>query len=246
MVATIGEILPNAAARYGDKTALMVEGRAFTFRELDALSNRAANGLSASGVGPGDRVTLYGPNCWEWLVAYYAIAKCAAVVNPINVMLTPEEVRYVVEDSGARAVVAATDSGGPLLDMKGTANLADVVLWGDTVPTGATSFTDYLQRGSPDFEVAPLAPGELGAICYTSGTTGHPKGAMQSHRSVIGAAVGTAVMAARGPQDRVINALPLPHVYGSCVFNASMMAGSTLVLIPRFNVFYFFNRASAI
>ena len=58
---------------------------------------------------------------------------------------------------------------------------------------------------------------------------------MQSHRSVIGAAVGTAALAARGPGDRPINALPLAHVYGSCVFNASFMAGSTLILVPRFN-----------
>jgi long-chain acyl-CoA synthetase len=235
MVATIGEILPNAARRFGDKTALLIEGRAFTFRELDALSNRVANGLIASGVSPGDRVTLYGPNCWEWLVAYYGIAKTGAVVNPINVMLTPEEVRYVIEDSGVRAVVASSDKGGPLLDMKGTANLTDMVLWGKTVPAGAKSFTDFLQRGSREFAAVGRAPGEAAAICYTSGTTGHPKGAMQSHRSVIGAAVGTAVMGARGPHDRVINALPLPHVYGSCVFNAAMMAGSTLILIPRFN-----------
>ena len=75
----------------------------------------------------------------------------------------------------------------------------------------------------------------MAAICYTSGTTGHPKGAMQPQRAVIGAAVGTAVMAARGPDDRVINSLPLPHVYGSCVFNAAMMAGSTLIMIRRFD-----------
>ncbi len=77
--------------------------------------------------------------------------------------------------------------------------------------------------------------GDLAAVCYTSGTTGHPKGAMQSHRAVVGAAVGTVVMGARGPDDRVINSLPLPHVYGSCVFNAAMMAGSTLIMIPRFD-----------
>ena len=58
---------------------------------------------------------------------------------------------------------------------------------------------------------------------------------MQAHRSVIGAAVGTATMAARGPHDRVINSLPLPHVYGSSVFNASIMAGSTFIMIPRFD-----------
>jgi long-chain acyl-CoA synthetase len=235
MTQTIGEILPQAARRFGTKTALRVERCTLSFQELDHLSNRVANGLITCGVQPGDRVTLYGPNCWEWLVAYYGIAKTGAVVNPINVMLTPEEVRYVVEDSGARAIVASSDKGGPLLDMKGTANLSEVVLWGEKVPADVASFADFLQQGSPDFDLVARQPGDLAAICYTSGTTGHPKGAMQSQRSVIGAAVGTAVMAARGPHDRVINALPLAHVYGSCVFNASMMAGSTLIMVPRFN-----------
>ena len=108
----------------------------FSFAELEALSNRAANGLVAAGVQPGDRVALYGPNCWEWLVAYYGVAKTGAVLIPVNVMLTPDEVRYVVEDSGTRAVVASADKGEPLLDLRGSGNLQDVVLWGDEIPSG--------------------------------------------------------------------------------------------------------------
>ena len=111
MVATLGEVLSAAASRFGNRTALLVDDRSFSFSQLDTMASRAANGLAAAGVQPGDRVTLYGPNCWEWLVAYYAIAKTGAVVNPINVMLTPEEVRYVAEDSGARAIIASPDKG---------------------------------------------------------------------------------------------------------------------------------------
>ena len=125
----------------------MVGDRSFSFDDLQALSNRAANGLVAAGVQPGDRVALYGPNCWEWLVAYYGIAKTGAVVIPVNVMLTPDEVRYVVEDSGTRAVVASADKGEPLLDLRGTGNLQDVVLWGDELPPGATAFADWLSHG---------------------------------------------------------------------------------------------------
>ena len=185
---------------------------------------------------PGDRVTLYGPNCWEWLVAYYAIAKTGAVVNPISSMLTTEEVRYVVADSGARVVVASSDKGVPLLDLVGTDTLVGVVLWGDDVPAGCHVVRGVARRGdSAEFAPVPRERGDLAAICYTSGTTGHPKGAMQSHRAVISAAVGTVLMGARGPDDRVINSLPLAHVYGSCVFNAAMMAGSTLIMVPRFD-----------
>ena len=151
MTSTIGEILPVAARRFGGRTALVVGDRSFSFDELQALSNRAANGLVAAGVQPGDRVALYGPNCWEWLVAYYGIAKTGAVVIPVNVMLTPDEVRYVVEDSGTRAVVASADKGEPLLDLRGTGNLQDVVLWGDEIPAGATAFADWLSLGAPEF-----------------------------------------------------------------------------------------------
>ena len=235
MSETIGEILPEAARRFGDKVALVVGAATFSFSELDSMSNAVANGLVGAGVEPGDRVTLYGPNCWEWLVAYYAIAKSGAVVNPISSMFTVDEVRYVVADSGARVVVAASDKGIPVLDLIGTANLSSVVLWGDDVPEGATSFATWIDDAPRDFEPVKRGRGDLAAVCYTSGTTGHPKGAMQSHRAVIGAAVGTVVMGARGPGDRVINSLPLPHVYGSCVFNASMMAGSTFIMVPRFD-----------
>ena len=235
MTTTIGEILPEAARRFGDKVALLVEGETFTFSELDSMSNRVANGLVSVGVQPGDRVTLYGPNCWQWLVAYYAIAKAGAVVNPISSMFTVEEVRFVVADSGARVVMASCDKGSPILDLVGTAALSCVVLWGDDVPAGAASFTSWIDERSADFVLVRRERSDLAAVCYTSGTTGHPKGAMQSQRAVISAAVGTVVMGARGPDDRVINSLPLPHVYGSCVFNAAMMAGSTLIMVPRFD-----------
>ena len=235
MTATIGEMLPVAASRFGAKAALIVEGQTVSFDDLEEMSNRAANGLVDSGVRPGDRVTLYGPNCWEWVVAYYAIAKTGAVVNPINPMLTAGEVNYIVEDSGARVLIASADKAAALADIGDQMDLTALVAWGDPVPAGAESFGEWLQQGARTFGVIARGPGAGGAMCYTSGTTGRPKGAMQSHRSVVGAAVGAAVMAARGPNDRIISALPLPHVYGSGVLNASIMAGSTLIMIPRFD-----------
>src|SRR5215813_6442780 len=109
MLASLGEVLPAAAAKYGDKTALIVEDRTFSFRQLDQLSNAVAAGLVRLGVTPGDRVTLYAPNSWEWLVSYYGTLKTGAVVNPINVMLTPTEVAYVTRDCSAKALVGSRD-----------------------------------------------------------------------------------------------------------------------------------------
>ncbi|HZJ04825.1 MAG TPA: long-chain fatty acid--CoA ligase [Nocardioidaceae bacterium] len=235
MVTTIGELLPEAARRFGDKTAVVVDSEEFSFAELEARSNRIAKGLVSIGVVPGDRVTLYGPNCWQWVVAYYAIAKTGAVANPISAMLTSEEVRYVVNDSGARVVVTSSDKGRPLLDLIGAGELSHVVVWDDDLGSAGTSLRQWVDEADDEFEPRPRDASDLGAICYTSGTTGHPKGAMQSVRSVLAAGVGTVLMGARGPGDRVTNSLPLAHVYGSCVLNAAMLAGSTLVMVPRFD-----------
>ena len=235
MVETLGEVLPFAARRYGGKTALVSDGRSFTFNELEAKSNAFANGLAAAGIRPGDTVTLYGPNSWQWLVAYYAIAKTGAVVNPVNVMLTPEELKFIIRDCGARAVVASADKAAALMDMKGNTGLSEVVIWGDKPPAGATPFDRWLEQGKPAFTPARRSPKDTGAICYTSGTTGHPKGAVQSIRSIVATAKGTALMHSRTSADTVVSPLPAPHVYGSCVLNAGVLVGATLVMLPRFS-----------
>ena len=154
MVETLGEVLPFAARRYGGKTALVSDGRSFTFNELEVSSNAFANGLVAAGIRPGDTVTLYGPNSWQWLVAYYAVAKTGAVVNPVNVMLTPEELKFIVGDCGARAVVASADKAAALMDMKGNTGLSEVVIWGDKAPAGTTPFDRWLEQGKPTFTPA--------------------------------------------------------------------------------------------
>lgn len=235
MATTIGEILPQAARKHGDRAALIVDSRHVSFRELDALSNQVANGLVGSGVQPGDRVSLFGPNCWEWIVSYYGILKAGAVVNPLSSMLTADEVQYAVTDTGASAVIASSDRAQLLQGLKDGGGRFTLVLWDGAAVAGATLLGEWLAGASPEFAPRPRRPSDLAAICYTSGTTGRPKGAMQSQRAVMGAAVGTALMAARTADDRVITALPLFHVYGSCVMNAAMMVGSTLILIPRFN-----------
>ncbi|HTS96310.1 MAG TPA: AMP-binding protein [Streptosporangiaceae bacterium] len=88
-------IVARSARRYGPKPALVAGERTLTYQALHDLCDRVAGGLRALGVRPGDRVSLYSPNRWEWVVAYHAALRAGAVVNPINVMLTPEEVAFV-------------------------------------------------------------------------------------------------------------------------------------------------------
>ena len=235
MTTTLAEILPAAALRHRERTALVVGDRQLSFRELDALSNRVANGLVTIGVQPGDRVSLFGANSWEWVVAYYGIAKTGAVLNPLSSMLTTDELGYTVADAGARVVIGSYDKASQLRELKAAGAVDQVVLWGCAEAKDAIALGDWLSQCGAAFTVRPRQPSDLAVIAYTSGTTGRPKGAMQSQRAVVGAAVGTALMAARTAEDRVVSALPLFHVYGSCVMNAAMLAGSMLITLPRFS-----------
>lgn len=98
---SLGELCRHSAALYGNKIALVFKDRCYSYRQLEKLSNRVAQSLLSLGIQKGDRVSIYMENCPEWIISYYAAFKVGAIVNPINSMLTPEEVIYVLNDNGA-------------------------------------------------------------------------------------------------------------------------------------------------
>ncbi|MEU6587568.1 AMP-binding protein [Nocardia sp. NPDC046763] len=221
------EIVPMAARRFGDKVALISGGRSFTFTELAELSGRVAAALASQGAEPGEVVSIFSPNRWEWLVAYHGALRAGCVVNPINGMLTPEEVRYVLGNCGARFVFVPGDK------VAAVAGTATPIAFG-TAPTGVLSFNDLLayQGLLPQFETG--TDSELCLIAYTSGTTGHPKGAMQSHRAIYLNHAYTATMHGRTSADVLVTGLPAPHVYGNGAIHSTWLAGGTVVLMDRF------------
>jgi long-chain acyl-CoA synthetase len=234
MAATLGEVIGGAAS-HADRTALIVGDGTWTYAELDRSSDRVADGLVGLDVRPDDRVSIFGANAFEWVAAYYGAAKVGAVLNPLSSMLTEDELRYTVGDAGARVVIASADKADALRSLKDDGIIDHAVTWGGEQTAGMHDLHTWLRAEGAPFATRPRAPGDPAVIAYTSGTTGRPKGAVQSHRAVVAAAVGTAVMAARTKEDRVISALPLFHVYGSCVLNASVLTGSTLITLPRFD-----------
>jgi long-chain acyl-CoA synthetase len=232
MLSSLGKVLPNAARRFGDKIALVIDNRSFSFRDLDRLSSALAASLVKLGTRPGDRVTLYAANSWEWIVSYYGALKAGAVINPVNVMLTPAEVAYVVRDCGAKVLIGTADKIAPAL-AAGVSGV-ETIVFGEAPVAGTTPFDELVAR-AVDFEPIAVDPMTVSTIGYTSGTTGHPKGAMQSHRAVILNSAMTAQFHAKSSLDRVVSALPCPHVYGNVVFNGAMLYGLTLVMHPRFD-----------
>ncbi|RBP16769.1 long-chain acyl-CoA synthetase [Roseiarcus fermentans] len=232
MLDSLGNILPRAAHLFGDRVALVTDTRELGFRRLDDLSSALAHSLVGLGVAPGDRVTLYAPNCWEWIVSYYGVLKAGAIVNPVNAMLTPAEVAFVTRDCGAKALIGSPDKVAPAL-AAGVEGLT-AITFGDQSVAGATPFEELVAKPAA-FDPVRVAPSATSTIGYTSGTTGHPKGAMQSHRAVMTNVAMTAQMHLKTAGDVVVSALPCPHVYGNIVFQTAMLCGMKLVMHPRFD-----------
>jgi long-chain acyl-CoA synthetase len=228
-----GDILRFAARRFGDELALVTSTRALTFVELDAASDRVAAALVDRGVRDGQTVSIYAQNSWQWVTSYHGALKAGAVVNPVNVMLTLEELAFVLRDCDAAAVFTSGEQVAGVVELtRDLADLHTVVSFGAAV-AGSVAFDDLMATDVPVPDVTPV-PDNPCTIGYTSGTPGHPKGAVQSHRAVLLNCALTATMHGRTELDVVVTALPAPHVYGNVAINGTLMAGGTVVLMERF------------
>src|SRR5580692_4377267 len=169
ITADLGTIVTRAARRFGAKTALIAPGRTLTYTELDDLCDRVAGGLHDIGVRPGDRVSLYSPNRWEWVIAYHAALRAGAVVNPVNVMLTAEEVAFVLNDCGAAAIFTAGDKAEVIAGLTRSVPTLRRVISFDGAGSGVTGFGELLDHPATAPEVARPDPAGLSTIGYTSG-----------------------------------------------------------------------------
>lgn len=231
---TLGQMLTSSAGAYGRKPAVVCADRTLTFAELDRLSLQFANHLSSLSIGRGDRVTLWMENGWRWMVAYYAVLRAGAVVVPCNIVLTSEEVSFIIEDSGSRVVIGAREK------VAGLRIPAGVVLIVDRPGDGASGDLESLLGEAASGASAKVDEADLGSkapatVGYTSGTTGRPKGAVLRHEAILVNAAMTALMHGRTSSDIAVSALPCTHVYGNIVMNSAVMCGMTLVLLARFD-----------
>ncbi len=229
MISSLAQVLPAAAAKFGAKTAFIIGDTAFSFGRLDELSTRFATGLVGLGLRAGDRVSLSAANCWQWVVAYYGALKAGGVVNPLNSMLTQDEVVFAARDCAPRFAIFSHEKAVAFLDVQRHTPVEQVILLDETPLTGGVAFDDLIARAAIGDGFPARNPPDTASVGYTSGTTGHPKGAMTTHRGVILSAAMYSNMIVRTQSDTVLTAVPLPHVYGTCLLNACMISGATLI-----------------
>lgn len=233
---TIGDLLHRNAAAFGDRDAMVMEGRVTTWRELDDTVDRLAAGLAGLGVGHGDRVAILLPNREEVVHTYFAVARLGAVVVPLNPALTGREIGELLTDSAVRVVVCSAAHTALLTGLAGAGSVPSVegVVSVDGAEDAVLSYADLLATGRPAPRVA-VAPSDVAVTYYTSGTTGRPKGALHTHFSVLATALASGLMQGLTDADRVLLVTPLYHSAAMHVFlMANTLFGGSWVIMREF------------
>ena len=246
-----------SATRFPNKPFIVYYDTVISYAEFRDEVERIAGWLQQDcGVQTGERVLLYMQNSPQWVLAYYAILRANAVVVPINPMNRREELRHYVRDTGARVAIVAQDLY-PEMDAVRDEGLAHLLVaaYSDYLkhPTdlpvppfvaaprenlsgpGVTLWRDMLARGLRPGPVT-VGPDDLCVMPYTSGTTGHPKGCMHTHRSAMSTLVGGVQWFARTQDAVYLSVLPFFHVTGMAGgMNGPLYAGATVVILSRWD-----------
>jgi len=179
-------LLEYQAFRRPNKTAVVFEEKGYSYSFLNAEANRVANALRSLGVHPGDRVSMWLPNCFEFITSFYGILKVGAVVVPMNILFKAREIEYLLSNSEAKVLITVASCLETVRQVRNKLfKLEKVIALGlEDQEKDALSFGKFIGKFSDQFFGVDLSLDDTATILYTSGTTGNPKGAMLTHRNL--------------------------------------------------------------
>jgi long-chain acyl-CoA synthetase len=227
---TLRSLLQSSATAFADRPALSaVNGEQFTYASFNHLVQTVSDLMHNRGVITGDRVAILSENMPQWGIAYFAITVMGAVAVPILADFHTTEVHHILQHSECKAIFVSKRMYGKIEDL-GLRNLTTVIILDDftLVPPRTTKdkLTEALEEGGREFArlkeralkfvgliSAAVEENDLAAIVYTSGTTGHSKGVMLTHKNIVSDAIATTRIVSIGPEDRMLSILPLAHMY---------------------------------
>jgi fatty-acyl-CoA synthase len=226
-------VLAHHATNTPDKAITVFEGRTTTYGEMATGAVALASGLSEQGVRRGDVVALLSYNCPEFLETVFAANYLGAIAMPINWRLAAPEVRYLLEHSGARALVC----GEPLLDLanEATKGIESTLVRASVSPSGVPGWTSLADLcATPGrVEPAPAAADDVHRLMYTSGTTGRPKGVMISHANLAWKNLAHIIEFGFTSSDLGLACGPLYHVGALDLTTTSLIAAGATTIIHR-------------
>ena len=235
---TLTDAMAKSLRKFKDRVAIEMGGQKYTYEELDERSNAVANALINRGINPGDRVALLTSNSLGYIVADLALLKAGAVKLPLNDMLTKDEFEYMLSDSRAGTIIAGNDFVDTVASLNETIDTLDQLIAiadSDSIPDSFEAFETLEAEGDetvpPTVDLDAASP--VGHF-YTGGTTGKPKGVIQSHESFLMNIYAHIMELDLTGDDTLLLMTPLPHSAGLFLW-ASMLVGATSVVRPGFD-----------
>ena len=235
----IGDILRRSARRFRDRTAVTDGTRKASFAELERDANRLANYLLTTGLKPGDKIATICNNSIEFVKCLFAVHRAGLVWVPVNTMLGPEDMGYILDHAGIRFAIIddmlfAQEPRRAALESRGL-TLIGVDLTGNAAAQGLSDVRKLMEGQSeiePDVEINER---DLAMIIYTSGTTSRPKGAMHCHLAVVMAVMSNCVEMSYTRNDGITGQFPLFHCAGHVLLLSMLAAGGRMAIMRGFD-----------
>ncbi|MBL8929455.1 MAG: long-chain fatty acid--CoA ligase [Kineosporiaceae bacterium] len=240
---TIRHILEHGRDTYPDSvvvTATRDSVRSIDFGSLAARAAQLANGLAGLGIGPGDRVGTFAWNAQEHQEAYLAVPCSGAVLHTVNIRLDPEHIAYIINHAEDRALLVDASLASAIAPaLPKLTTVEHLIVFGDGDRAGlpgAIEYEDLIDGRPTTFDWPDLPESAAAAMCYTSGTTGPPKGVVYSHRSTFLHSMGVSSGEALGlnQHDRILPVVPMFHGNAWGLPYACWMVGADLILPGAF------------
>jgi len=240
---TLQHVLERMRGMNGDGEVVTLTGEdktRATYAEVGERVDRLCRGLTELGIGEGDRVATFAWNTQHHLEAYLAAPCMGAVLHTLNIRLFPEQLVYVVNHAQDSVILVDGSLVEPLAELAPRfETVRHFVVMGDadlSLLPNAISYEELIDRQPPGFDYPQLDDRSAAGLCYTSGTTGNPKGVLYSHRSNILHAMGQCLADALGTSraDRVLPVVPMFHANAWGLPYAAAMAGADLIMPGRF------------
>ncbi len=221
---TLSSMLLETARNYPKRVGIKFEERVLSYSEIDKRATLCAGGIMDLGVKSGDRVAILMKNCPEYIISYFAIIRAGAIAVPINTFLMPDEVSYILNDSGCSLLIYDDSFADHVVKVKDSISTLNSVRIGD-IP----ECEKECEEGSDN---------DVAVFLYTSGTTGFPKGAMLTNRNLISNAEASREVMDIVPRDRFLLFLPLFHSFSLtvCVI-LPVLTGARIILLQSVKPF---------
>jgi len=238
----VHNFLENSAQKHPDKNAVWYKNEWITFGQIDNLANKVANYLFDIGIKHGDRVALLYENSHDYVINYFAILKAGAITVSLNNDTNPEALSYLLNDSGATAIITQKRFSRYLVAaLQSAPYLKNVIIDQDDLKVyeeighceqiSLKKIYNSQNSDNPDCKIIDI---DLASIVYTSGSTGKPKGVTLSHLNIVTNTRSIVEYLMITSNDRIMVVLPFYYIYGKSLLNTHFFNGASVVIDNRF------------